>query len=248
MRAEPPDVRHIALPTTDSTNAEALRRARQGEAGPLWITAEIQTAGRGRGGNAWVSEPGNLYATLLLREPSSLAVAPQLAFVAGLAVHDAVAACAPNLGPALQLKWPNDLLCNGRKLAGLLIEAENAPVFAVAIGVGINCVSHPDNASYPATSLKSEAARATAVALFAALAGTMGSRLTQWRRGEGFASIRADWLKRAAGLGAPIEVRLPDRQLAGRFGGVDDTGRLLLETAGKIETITAGEVFSLGAA
>jgi BirA family biotin operon repressor/biotin-[acetyl-CoA-carboxylase] ligase len=248
MRADPPGVRHIALQTTDSTNAEALRRAREGEAGPLWITADIQTAGRGRGGNAWVSEPGNLYATLSLREPSSPAVAPQLAFVAGLAVHDAVVACAPNLGPALQLKWPNDLLCNGRKLAGLLIEADNAPVFAVAIGVGINCVSHPDNASYPATDLKSEAARVTAVALFAALTGTMRLRLTQWRRGEGFASIRADWLKRAAGLGEPIKVRLPDRQLAGRFGGVDDTGRLLLETAGKIETITAGEVFSLGAA
>ena len=248
MRAEPPDVRHIALPTTDSTNAEALRRARAGEAGPLWITAEVQTAGRGRGGNAWVSEPGNLYATLLLREPSSPAVAPQLAFVAGLAVHDAVAACAPNLGPLLQLKWPNDLLCNGRKLAGLLIEAENAPVFAVAIGLGINCVSHPDNASYPATDFKAEAARVTAAALFAALAETMPLRLTQWRRGEGFASIRADWLKRAAGLGEPIKVRLPDRQLAGRFGGVDDAGRLLLETAGKIETITAGEVFSLGVA
>jgi BirA family biotin operon repressor/biotin-[acetyl-CoA-carboxylase] ligase len=168
--------------------------------------------------------------------------------VAGLAVHDAVAACAPNLGPLLQLKWPNDLLCNGRKLAGLLIEAENAPVFAVAIGVGINCVSHPDNASYPATDLKCEAARVTAAALFAALAGAMRLRLTQWKRGEGFASIRADWLKRAAGLGEPIKVRLPDRQLAGRFGGVDDTGCLLLETAGKIETITAGEIFSLGAA
>jgi BirA family transcriptional regulator, biotin operon repressor / biotin---[acetyl-CoA-carboxylase] ligase len=248
MRADPTGVRHVALPATDSTNAEALRRAREGEAGPLWVSAETQSAGRGRGGNAWVSEPGNLYATLLLRQPASPSVAPQLAFVAGLAVHDAVAACAQNLGPVLQLKWPNDLLCNGRKLAGLLIEAENTPVFAVAIGVGINCVSHPDNASYPATDLKSEAARVTAVALFAALAEAMGSRLTQWARGEGFASVRADWLKRAAGLGEPIKVRLPDRQLAGRFGGVDDTGRLLLETAGKIETITAGEVFSLGAA
>ena len=248
MRADPPGVRHIALQTTDSTNAEALRRAREGEAGPLWITADIQTAGRGRGGNAWVSEPGNLYATLLLREPSPPSAAPQLAFVAGLAVHDAVAACAPNLGPVLQLKWPNDLLCNGRKLAGLLIEAENAPVFAAAVGVGINCVSHPDNASYPATDLKSEAARVTAAALFAALAETMRARLTQWARGEGFALIRTDWLKRSAGLGEPIKVRLPDRELAGRFNGVDDVGRLLLETAGKIETITAGEVFSLGVA
>lgn len=248
MRAEPPGVRHIALPSTDSTNAEALRRARQGEAGPLWITAAIQTAGRGRGGNAWVSQPGNLFATFLLREPSLPPAAPQLAFVTGLAVHDAVAACAPNLGPALQLKWPNDLLCNGRKLAGLLIEAENAPVFAAAVGVGINCVSHPPNATFPATDLKSEGAHVTAATLFAALAETMRSRLTQWARGEGFASVRADWLKRAAGLGEPVKVRLPDRQLAGRFSGVDESGRLLLETAGKIEAITAGEVFALGAA
>ena len=248
MRANPPGARHIALPTTDSTNAEALRRAREGDAGPLWITAEVQTIGRGRSGNSWVSEPGNLYATLLLREPSLPSAAPQLAFVAGLAVHDAVAACAPNLGPVLQLKWPNDLLCNGRKLAGLLIEAENGPVFAAAVGIGINCVSHPDNASYPAIDLKSGGAHVTPAALFAALAETMHSRLAQWARGEGFASIRADWLKRAAGLGDPIKVRLPDRQLAGRFSGVDDSGRLLLETAGKIETITAGEVFSLGAA
>src|SRR5687767_4077735 len=170
MGAGPPGVRHIALATTDSTNAEALRRAREGEAGPLWITADIQTAGRGRGGNAWVSEPGNLYTTLLLREPSSPAAAPQLAFVAGVAVHDAVAACAPNLGPLLQLKWPNDLLCNGRKLAGLLIEAENVPVFAVAIGIGINCVSHPDNAAFPATDLRSEGAHVAADSLFATLA------------------------------------------------------------------------------
>jgi BirA family biotin operon repressor/biotin-[acetyl-CoA-carboxylase] ligase len=248
MRAEPRGVRHIALQATDSTNAEALRRVRQGEAGPLWITADMQTAGRGRGGNAWVSEPGNLYATLLLREPAPPTVAPQLAFVAGLAVHDAVAACAPNLGPLLQLKWPNDLLCNGGKLAGLLIEAENTPAFAVAIGVGINCVSHPDNAAFPATDLRAEGAPVAANTLFAALAQTMRARLTQWARGDGFASIRADWLERAAGLGEPIKVRLPDRQLAGCFSGVDEAGRLLLETAGKIETITAGEVFALGAA
>jgi len=248
MRADPPGVRHIALQTTDSTNAEALRRARKGEAGPLWVTAEVQSAGRGRGGNAWVSERGNLYATLLMREPSPPPAAPQLAFVAGLAVHDAVAACASNLGPVLQLKWPNDLLCNGRKLAGLLIEAENTPVFAAAIGIGINCVSHPDNAAYPATDLKSEGVHVTADALFAALSEAMRSRLTQWKSGEGFASIRADWLRRAAGLGEPIKVRLPDRQVSGRFSGVDDSGRLLLETAGRTETITAGEVFSLGAA
>src|SRR4051794_6211060 len=110
MAAERTPVRHIALAAIDSTNAEALRRARSGERGPLWITAANQNGGRGRGGKTWVSPPGNLYATLLLTEPSLPRFAPQLAFVAGLAAHDAVAACAPNLAPDLQLKWPNDLL------------------------------------------------------------------------------------------------------------------------------------------
>lgn len=248
MRSDLPGARRIALGAIDSTNAEALRRARQGEPGPLWITAETQSGGRGRGGSVWVSERGNLYATLLLRDPSPPRFAPQLAFVAGLAVHDAVAACAANLGPFLQLKWPNDLLCHGRKLAGLLIEAENAPAFAVAIGVGVNCRSHPAAAAYPATDLEAEGVQVSAGQGFSALADTMRTRLTQWRQGEGFASIRADWLKRAAGLGEPIKVRLPDRQLAGRFSGIDEAGCLLLENAGRTEVIAAGEVFALGAA
>src|SRR3954471_6328785 len=95
-RAE--SVRHIALESTGSTNAEALARARAGERGPLWITARTQTAGRGRRGSTWVSEAGNLYATLLLPEPAPPQFAPQLSFVAALALHDAVAACAPQLG------------------------------------------------------------------------------------------------------------------------------------------------------
>src|SRR5262249_21737842 len=103
-------VRHIAYDTLGSTNAEALTRARAGECGPLWITAQSQSAGRGRRGSQWVSPPGNLYATLLLSEPSPPAQAPQLSFVAALALHDAISVCAPQLAPALNVKWPNDLL------------------------------------------------------------------------------------------------------------------------------------------
>src|SRR4051794_17030380 len=103
-------VRHITYQTLGSTNAEALALARAGERGPLWISAASQSDGRGRRGNSWQSPPGNLYATLLLSEPSLPAVAPQLSFVAGLAVHDAVSAKAPELAAALALKWPNDLL------------------------------------------------------------------------------------------------------------------------------------------
>jgi BirA family biotin operon repressor/biotin-[acetyl-CoA-carboxylase] ligase len=107
-------------------------------------------------------------------------------------------------------------------------------------------VSHPAAALYPATNLKSQGAQVRPERLLAALAETMTSRLSQWDRGRSFASIRADWLKRAAGLGEPIKVRLPDRQMTGRFSGVDQSGRLLLDMADKIETITAGEVFSMG--
>ena len=102
-----------------------------------------QTAGRGRRGRSWVSPPGNLHATLLLTDPAPAAAAPQLGFVAGLALHDAAAAAAPGLRLALALKWPNDLLCSERKIAGILIEGEGDPV-AVAIGIGVNCRHHPD--------------------------------------------------------------------------------------------------------
>jgi BirA family biotin operon repressor/biotin-[acetyl-CoA-carboxylase] ligase len=247
MQAQANAVRHVALQAVDSTNAEALRRARGDETGPLWITAASQSGGRGRGGNIWVSSLGNLYATLLLREPSEPRLAPQLAFVAGLATHDAVASCASNLAPGLRLKWPNDLLLGQQKLAGILIEAENLPVFSVAIGIGVNCASHPDSTAFPATDLKAAGTLVTADALFMELSTAMETRLAQWRKGEGFAATRADWLKRAAGLGDDIRVRLPERELSGIFRAIDDNGHLLLDTGGKTETIPAGEVFGLGA-
>lgn len=231
---------------TASTNAEALDRARAGERGPLWITAAEQTAGRGRSGRRWLSPPGNLYATLLLSEPSAPAQAPQLAFVAALALHDAVGRCAPALGSGLTLKWPNDLLLAGGKLAGILIESDNVPGFHVAIGIGVNCITHPEDASYPATDLSAAGASVAPEALFAALADAMRHRLAQWARGEGFAAIRADWLARAAGLGQEISVRLSDREFSGRFDGLDELGRLLLTQAGSRTVVTAGDVFGLG--
>src|SRR5262249_16691285 len=113
----------IACETVGSTNSEALAYARAGERGPLWITARAQTAGRGRRGRSWVSEPGTLFATLLLTDPAQPERAAQLSFVAALALHDAITTVAPTLAPRLALKWPNDVLCDGAKLAGILIEA-----------------------------------------------------------------------------------------------------------------------------
>src|SRR5581483_4323378 len=239
--------RHIEFDTLGSTNAEALRRARAGERGPLWITAVSQTAGRGRRGSTWVSPAGNLYATLLLADPAPAPVAPQLSLVAALALHDAVAGCAPQLGPALKVKWPNDLLLGETKLAGILIESENGPGFAAAIGFGVNCVEHPRDTAYPATDLATAGATVAPARLFARLAAAMERRFAQWGRGSGFAAIRADWLTQAAGLGQPIVVRLPDRELSGTFAGIDGEGRLLLGQAGGAAAISAGEVFGSGA-
>jgi BirA family transcriptional regulator, biotin operon repressor / biotin---[acetyl-CoA-carboxylase] ligase len=239
-------VRHIAYETLGSTNAEALALARAGERGPLWITATTQSAGRGRRGSPWVSPPGNLYATLLLTAPSLPPQAPQLSFVAALAVHDAVAACAPQLGPLLRVKWPNDLLIGQAKVAGILIEGESVPVFAVAIGIGVNCATHPSDTNYPATDLAATGTLVVPDALFAVLSGGMAQRLTQWNRGQGFAAIRGDWLKRAVGLGEKLQVRLRGRELSGRFEGLDEAGRLLLKQGGDLSTVTAGEVFGFG--
>jgi BirA family transcriptional regulator, biotin operon repressor / biotin---[acetyl-CoA-carboxylase] ligase len=238
-------VRHIECETLGSTNAEARKLARAGERGPLWITAKSQSAGHGRRGSAWVSPPGNLYATLLLSEPSPPARAPQLSFVAALALHDCVSEAAPQLSIALKVKWPNDLLLGSAKLAGILIEGDSEPVFAVAIGIGVNCASHPQGTAHPATDLASAGAAVTPERLFAPLSAAMARRLAQWQRGQGFASIRADWLKRAAGLGQDIRVRLAERELTGVFEGLDEAGRLLLKGPGGVSTVTAGDVFEL---
>jgi BirA family biotin operon repressor/biotin-[acetyl-CoA-carboxylase] ligase len=241
----PESVRHIALDAIGSTNAEALALARGGQRGPVWITAKMQTQGKGRSGRNWISPPGNLYATLLLSDPCAPAVAPQLAFVAGLAAHDAVFECAPQLASKLALKWPNDLLVDGKKVAGILIESETSPVLEIAIGIGVNCSSHPAGTLYPATDLAAHAANVSADTLFAALSHAMHRRLSQWKEGAGFAQIRADWLARAAGVGETIRVRLPEREFSGRFEGLDEAGRLLVLDSGRVTAVTAGDVFGL---
>ena len=235
--------------TLPSTNAEALALARRGEAGRLWVTAAQQTAGRGRRGNEWISPPGNLYATLLLVDPAPAEAGPQLGFVTALAAYDAILVRAPALRTALKLKWPNDVLCDGGKLAGILIESERvAEALAVAIGIGVNCRHHPAQTAYPATDLAAAGAAVAPQDLLAALSYSMMKRLEQWQGGSGFAGIRADWLARAVGIGGDMRVRLPGRELIGRGEALDEQGRLLLRLADdRIEAITAGEVFPLAA-
>jgi BirA family biotin operon repressor/biotin-[acetyl-CoA-carboxylase] ligase len=215
---------------------------------PLWITAERQSAGRGRRGRKWISVPGNLHASLLLSNPGPVEHWPQLSFVAALAVHDAVVEVAPEVRPMLELKWPNDLLLSGAKFAGILIEGEGKEEEgAVAIGIGVNCTAHPEGAAYPATDLAAGGATVTAATLFAALSVKMQGRLAQWNSGNGFATIRADWLARAAGLGESIRIALADRELTGRFEGLDDAGCLLLIAPDGAKTVVAaGDVISIG--
>ncbi len=240
MAALPADVRVISLDATGSTNADALDRARQGERGPLWITARLQTAGRGRRGRQWVSEPGNLFATLLLTDPAPPERAAELSFVAALAVHDAVWRLASDPAQRLGLKWPNDCLIDGRKFAGILIEGEGP---AVAVGIGINCVHHPHDTAYPATDLAVSGVGVSADTLFAGLVPVMNDRIAQWNRGAGFAAIRSEWLARATGLGEPVRVALPEGERMGHFETVDEAGRMVLRrNDGSAQIVTAGDV------
>jgi BirA family biotin operon repressor/biotin-[acetyl-CoA-carboxylase] ligase len=241
-------VRHIAYETLGSTNAEALALARAGERAPFWVSAQSQSAGRGRRGRSWVSEPGNLYASLLLFDPAPAERVAQLSFVAALAVRDAIAQAAPALTSRLSLKWPNDVLLGGEKVAGILIEGEvvrGQPVTAV-VGIGINCVSHPSEAAFPATDLRAQGGDATPQSLMRHVAATTLTRLAQWDRGEGFARIRGDWLAVAPKVGEPIRVSDGNGERTGQFAGLDAGGRLLLDLAdGKRQEIAAGDVFPL---
>jgi BirA family biotin operon repressor/biotin-[acetyl-CoA-carboxylase] ligase len=240
-------VRLLALGTVGSTNAEARLLAKGGEKGPLWITAAAQTAGRGRMDREWSSPEGNLYASLLLTDPSPFARAPELGFVAALALRDAILADVPALTPQLQFKWPNDLLLAGNKCAGILIEGEivQDQAVTVVVGIGVNCATHPDtSADRPATNLVAHGTSITPRLLLRRLSATMCRRLAQWDRGDGFSSIRGDWLAAARGIGEDITVRNGNTEKCGRFAGLDEFGRLLLEHSGGVtDKISAGDVF-----
>lgn len=231
-----------------STNAEALTRAASGGV-EQWVLADKQVSGRGRRGRHWVSEPGNLYATLLLYDPAPPASSPQICFVAALAVHDAICDAVPSLDASrLRLKWPNDLLLDGKKLAGILVEGASAgPRQAVVTGIGVNCAHHPMDTPYPVTDLANEGFQVAPAALFEHLAERMMGRLTQWHGGKDFAATRSAWLARAHELGGEIEVKLPERVLRGRFEEIDSDGALVLTLPnGHREFIRAGDVFPAG--
>lgn len=225
-----------------STNDEAKRLLRAGAPEFTVVWALAQRSGRGRDGRVWSSPAGNLYASLLLRPRGTPLEAAQLGFVTALAIGEALAARVPEI----TLKWPNDVLQAGRKIAGILLETEGVTATGVeglVSGFGVNVAHHPAEARLPATSLHAAGDCGARVEdLLPAIAHAFASWYAAWTR-EGFAPVRTAWLARAHGLGGVIEVRLPRETLAGRFRDVDARGALMLETAAGTRAITAGDVF-----
>jgi len=225
----------LRLGEIDSTNEEARRRAEAGERGPLWILAQRQTAGRGRRGAVWQAQAGNLTATLLLAPPGNFA---QLSFAVALAVADLAQHFAPQA--RIAVKWPNDVLADGSKLAGILLEA--GPDW-LAIGIGVNLAGHPGGTEFPATSLAALGVSPPAPdAALSVLAARFAHWYDRWM-GNGFEDLRAAWLARAPQRGAPIRARLPHETRHGLFEGIDASGALLLRDASGVRAIAAGEVF-----
>lgn len=214
---------------------------------PFWVLARTQSAGRGRRGRAWVPLPGNLYASLAHAADPDPARAALRSFVAALALADAL----DGLGvPAsdIALKWPNDVLLHGRKLAGILLES--TPVrgtLLLIVGIGVNLAAAPpaealEPGAVPPVALADAGIAVTPEAFLDRLAGTYAAREDQFRR-DGFAATRGDWLARAARLGQPVTARLPGREVAGVFRTVDDTGALVLDTPQGRQALPAAEVF-----
>ena len=231
----------------DSTNDEAMRAARVGAPGLLWIVAGAQTGGRGRLGRAWASPPGNLYASLLLIDPAPAARCAELGFVAGVALAQATRALAGG-DERLRLKWPNDLMFGDAKLSGMLLESTRLPDgrLACVVGCGVNCRSHPSGLAYPTTDLSTVLDRnVSAAEVFARLSARMADALVEWRGGAGFARIRQDWLALAHGLNRPLRARLHRGEVTGLFQSIDEAGRLILLTDTGPVTVEAGDIFPI---
>ncbi len=235
----------VVFETIDSTNAEAARRAAAGDAGPAWLRAGAQSAGRGRRGRSWVSEPGNLYLTWYGVTSRPAAQAALLSFAAALAVADAVDNA---LGrKAALLKWPNDVLVVGRKVSGILLEsgAMADGRLWIAIGMGINVLSKPDDVAQPIAALTEFAGdkRLSADAIEPVLRRRLAFWATQLDA-EGFAPLREGWLARAHGLGGPAVARIGAEEVSGVAKGISPDGALELELPDKrTRLISAGEVF-----
>ncbi len=214
------------------------------DAGAL-VWAREQTAGRGRRGRHWDSGRGSLFCSLLLKPDCPPAQANQLSFVAALGVAEALGELLP--APEIDLKWPNDVLIKGAKIAGILLESKIAPagpVEWVIVGTGINVAHHPDSEDpqRPATSVRAEGSEAGVEAVIESYAKHLLSWQRRWRD-EGFAPVREAWLTGCRGLGRRIELKVGSETLAGVFETIDSGGALMLAgDDGRRHTVASGEV------
>lgn len=237
----------VTFEAIGSTNDEARALARQGEEiapdGTL-VWALEQTAGRGRRGREWHSPKGNLYISLILRPEVPTKDAAQLSFVAALGLYDALGTLS-DPGHQIHLKWPNDILLQDQKVAGLLLETESSGedhADWVIVGLGLNVASFPEDMPFPATSLCAENWAVSVEDTLQAFSRSFLGWANRWVN-DGFAPIRQTWLMRAKGLNKPIEVRLENETLKGTFIDLDEDGALLLDQDGKMRRIAAGDVY-----
>ena len=249
--------RLIGFDRIGSTSNEAMQAATAGDAGEVWYVALEQTAGRGRRGRPWSTTRGNLAASLLLVPRCDPAVAAGLGFVAGVALGRALAEVVPEQsvrigfddaagpGTRVRLKWPNDVLVDGAKLAGILLEAQRLADgrLAVVIGIGVNVVSAPRDLPYPATALAALGAKTTAGQLLTRLGEHWVDGIDIWDDGRGIADILDIWRRAAAGLGSEVAIRRDGDVVRGIFETIDDSGRLVLRGRDSERiVITAGDV------
>ena len=238
----------IVLDETDSTNAHAARVAAD-LSGPTWILAHRQTAAHGRRGRPWASLPGNFAATLAMRPEGTAEAAALRSFVAALALYDAFAAVTGRAG-SFALKWPNDVLLNGGKVAGILLESAGAGrgVQRLAIGIGVNLVAAPSAAEVepgatPPVSLAGE----TGVAIGALeFLDHLAPAFASWENrfsAFGFAPVRNAWLARAARRGERVTARTGTETHVGRFETLDDDGALVIATSEGRRAIAAADIF-----
>jgi BirA family transcriptional regulator, biotin operon repressor / biotin---[acetyl-CoA-carboxylase] ligase len=247
--------------TIGSTNTEAIEAASAGDAGGIWFAARQQSAGRGRRGRQWASPHGNLAATLLMVPDTDPTLSATLGFVAGVSLNRALSSILPNgvvkLGidgadgideghaARIALKWPNDVLADGAKLAGILLEAHklNDGRHAIAIGFGVNAVAAPQGLPYPATSLLDLGTTRSAEEIFEALSDAWVDIFALWQDGRGIAEVLKLWRSAAAGIGAPVAVNQNGATVRGVFETIDDAGRLIVRADDDSRiAITAGDV------
>ena len=229
------DVRHYD--SIGSTNDEAQRLAAEGAAHGTVVHADEQTAGRGRLSRRWLSPPGNLYLSIVLRPDVPIERTVEIGFLAALAVADAVDALLPRQVRAT-LKWPNDVLVNDGKIAGILVEGVGD---ALVLGIGIDVLQAPAGVSYKVATIVGCGGLATVDGARDRLLAALGTWYEVWQR-DGFAPIRAAWLARAHPVGATLNVHLGEGFVTGAFAGVDDDGALLLDMAEGRRRIVVGDV------